>query len=178
VALTLEEFLALPDTKPASEYIDKQIIQKPMPQGKHSLIRSKLMTAINQPDVMFAFPELRCVFAGTAIVPDLAVFEYNNIPYDEEGTVANDFNLTPDWIIEISSPEQVTTKVPDKFFYCLQHGTKLVWLINIEEKCVIIHHSDNQIEIIYEQAQKLTVPSFAKSLKLTVGDIFGWLKLS
>jgi Uma2 family endonuclease len=33
--LTLAEFLQLPETKPASEYIDGQIIQKPMPQGKH-----------------------------------------------------------------------------------------------------------------------------------------------
>ncbi len=32
--LTLAEFLQLPETKPASEYFDGQIIQKPMPQGK------------------------------------------------------------------------------------------------------------------------------------------------
>jgi hypothetical protein len=35
--LTLEDFLALPETKPASEFIDGKIIQKPMPQGKHSV---------------------------------------------------------------------------------------------------------------------------------------------
>ena len=33
--LTLEEFLELPETTPASEYIDGKIIQKPMPQGEH-----------------------------------------------------------------------------------------------------------------------------------------------
>jgi Uma2 family endonuclease len=32
--LTLAAFLELPETKPASEYIDGQIIQKPMPPGK------------------------------------------------------------------------------------------------------------------------------------------------
>jgi Uma2 family endonuclease len=37
-SLMLEEFLALAETKPASEYINGQIIQKPMPQGKHSAI--------------------------------------------------------------------------------------------------------------------------------------------
>jgi Uma2 family endonuclease len=36
--LTLEEFLKLPETKPASEYIDGETIQKLMPQGKHSII--------------------------------------------------------------------------------------------------------------------------------------------
>ena len=45
--LTLDEFLQLPETKPASEYIDGQIIQKPIPQGKHSIVQSELVPAIN-----------------------------------------------------------------------------------------------------------------------------------
>jgi Uma2 family endonuclease len=35
--LTLAEFLKLPETEPASEYIDGQIVQKPMPR-KHSAL--------------------------------------------------------------------------------------------------------------------------------------------
>jgi Uma2 family endonuclease len=45
--MTLAEFLLLPETKPASEFIDGQIIQKPMPQGKHSLIQIELGSNIN-----------------------------------------------------------------------------------------------------------------------------------
>jgi len=45
--LTLEEFLALSETKPSLEYIDGQIIQKPMPQGKHSTIQGELCPTIN-----------------------------------------------------------------------------------------------------------------------------------
>jgi Uma2 family endonuclease len=37
-SLTLEEFLQLPETEPASEFIHGQISQKPMPQGEHSLL--------------------------------------------------------------------------------------------------------------------------------------------
>ena len=40
--LSLEEFLKLSETKPASEYIDGRIYQKPMPQGKHSTIQTEL----------------------------------------------------------------------------------------------------------------------------------------
>jgi Uma2 family endonuclease len=36
--LTLQAFLELPETKPASEYIDGQVIQKPIPKdGVHPL---------------------------------------------------------------------------------------------------------------------------------------------
>ncbi|MBU7587489.1 MAG: Uma2 family endonuclease, partial [Nostoc sp. TH1S01] len=44
---TLAEFLDLPETAPASEYIDGRIIQKPMPQGEHSAIQTELAPAIN-----------------------------------------------------------------------------------------------------------------------------------
>jgi Uma2 family endonuclease len=43
--LTLDEFLQLPETKPASEFINGQIIQKPMPQGKHSTVQTALFKA-------------------------------------------------------------------------------------------------------------------------------------
>jgi Uma2 family endonuclease len=45
--ITLQEFLALPDTKSASEYIDGEVIQKPMPQGQHSILQIELGMEIN-----------------------------------------------------------------------------------------------------------------------------------
>ena len=103
--LTLAEFLQLPDTKPAREYIDGQIIQKPMPQGKHSVIQGELVPAINgvvkSRQIARAFPELRCTFGGRSTVPDIAVFTWNRIPRDENGAVANTFLAAPDWTIEI-----------------------------------------------------------------------------
>ena len=45
---TLEEFLKLPETKPASIYIDGEIIQKPMPKTHHSRLQGKLINGINE----------------------------------------------------------------------------------------------------------------------------------
>ena len=99
-SLTLEEFLNLSETKPASEYIDGQIIQKPMPQGEHSVIQGELTSAANaalKPQkVARAFPELRCIFGGRAIVPDVTVFTWERIPRKENGGVANIFAIAPD----------------------------------------------------------------------------------
>ena len=71
--LTLDEFLQLPETKPASEFIDGQIIQKPMPQGKHSTIRGDIGADINRvlkpQHIARAYPELRCTFGGRSTVP-------------------------------------------------------------------------------------------------------------
>lgn len=76
--LTLAEFLERPETKPAKEYMDGQVIQKPMPQGKHSALQGELVPAINSivklKRIARAFPELRCTFGGRSIVPDVVVF--------------------------------------------------------------------------------------------------------
>jgi len=47
-ALTLDEFLKLPETQPASEFVEGRIIQKPIPQGKHSTVQLDLGADINQ----------------------------------------------------------------------------------------------------------------------------------
>lgn len=40
--LSIDEFLKLPETKPACELIDGVVIAKPSPQGKHSTIQLDL----------------------------------------------------------------------------------------------------------------------------------------
>lgn len=179
--LTLEEFLKLPETKPASEYINGKIIQKPMPQGKHSILRGKLFTNINSvtkpQKIALAFPELRCTFGGRSIVPDVAVFAWERIPVDECGDVANVFPTYPDWIIEILSPDQSPTKVTGNILHCLKNGSKLGWLLNPEERSVLIYPQNQQPEFLEEEQQILPVPDLVKNLQLTVGQLFGWLKL-
>ena len=179
--LTLEEFLALPETKPASEYINGQVIQKPMPQGKHSKLQGKLVTAINQvvedPKIALAFPELRCTFGNRSIVPDVAVFAWNRIPVDENGDIANVFPICPDWTIEILSPDQSPTKVTGNILHCLKNGCQMGWLIDPDERSLLIYPLGQQPELLQEAEEVLPVPNLVADLQLTVGDVFDWLKL-
>ena len=230
--LTLEEFLKLPETKPAREYIDGKIIQKPMPQGKHiaflklvrytkvsvwglgtgdwgrliscspipnpqsltptnsvphesekrySRIQGELITAINSlvkpKKIACAFPELRCTFGGRSTIPDISVFVWNRIPCDENGEIVNVFSLTPDWTIEILSPDQSHTKVTKNILHCLKHGTQLGWLIDPEEKTVFVYHSKQEIAVFDQPEILLPVPSFVSQLNLTVNDLFAMLLL-
>jgi len=95
-SMTLGTFLAMPETKPASEFIDGEILEKPMPQGKHRVIQGELVPIINQlkrEKIARAFPELRCTFGGRSTVPDIAVVTWQRIPWDESGAVANVFAI-------------------------------------------------------------------------------------
>jgi Uma2 family endonuclease len=179
--LTLSEFLKLPETKPASEYINGQIIQKPMPQGKHSKLQGKLVTAINEvvevQRIALAFPELRCTFGGRSIVPDVAVFAWERIPLDQNGDVANVFQAAPDWTIEILSPDQSQTKVTGNILHCLKHGSRLGWLIDPAVRSVLVYPTGQQPELLQKVGDVLPVPDLVEGLQLTVGDLFEWLRL-
>ncbi len=177
--MTLTEFLKLPETKPASEFINGRIYQKPMPQGKHSRLQLKLCNAVNQvaeePQIALAFPELRCTFGGRSIVPDVTVFRWERIPFDAEGEVENVFALYPDWTIEILSPDQNATKVISNILHCLKHGTQLGWFIDPRERLIIVFLPGQQpLEIMGDDT--LPVPEFME-LALTVVQVFDWLKV-
>ena len=179
--MTLEEFLKLPETQPTTEYIDGRIIQKPMPQGKHSKLQGKLVTAINEvveaAHIALAFPELRCTFGDRSVVPDVVVFAWERIPLDENGDVANVFEAAPDWTIEILSPNQSQTKVTGNILHCLKHGSQLGWLIVPDERSVLVYPPGQQPELLQKPAEVLPVPDLVANLQLTIGDLFGWLKL-
>jgi Uma2 family endonuclease len=178
--LTLQEFLKLPETTPASEFIDGKIIQKAMPQGKHSTLQLQMASTINavgKPQrIAYAFPELRCSFANRAIVPDIAVFYWHHIPFDENGDVSNIFSLAPDWTIEILSPDQSSTKVIDNILFCLRNQTKLGWLIDPEEKAIFCFQPGQLPEIKRHPNDSLPVLE-GLDLTLTVGQVFDALKL-
>jgi Uma2 family endonuclease len=178
-ALTLEAFLAMPETKPGSEFIDGVIFPKPMPQGKHSAIQTEFVSTVNgqlkRPKVARAFSELRCTFGGRSVIPDASVFVWERIVRDVSGEVANVFAIAPDWTIEILSPDQSQTKVVKNIVHCLKHGTQMGWLIDPDDHTVFVYQPDREIAIFDELEDLLPMPGFAQGLALTVGEVFGWL---
>ena len=178
-SLTLEEFLQQPDTKPASEYIDGQIIQKPISKADHSVIQGDLTAAINSAikgsQVGRAFPELRCTFDGRSIVPDIAVLPWAAIPRNENGKASGELFAAPQWMIEILSQGQSQTKVGKKILHALEHGTQLGWLIDPAEDCVFGYTPNLRTALYEEPAIQLPVPAFATDFKLTIGELVAWL---
>ncbi|MGB3309304.1 MAG: Uma2 family endonuclease [Nodosilinea sp.] len=177
--LTLQAFLQRPETKPASEYIDGQIIQKPMPKGKHSLLQTRLSAVLNAAlqleQTAWAFSELRCTFGDRSIVPDICVFTWSRIPCDANGEIANAIETHPDWAIEILSPGQSQTRVTKNILHGLKHGSQLGWLIDPDERTVLVYLPPEQVKIFDQTSDRIPTPAFAANVHLTVGELFSWL---
>ena len=175
----IEEFLQLPETEPASEFIHGQIIQKPMPQGEHSQLQIDLCETINQitkpQKIAKAFPELRCIFGGLAIVPDIAVFRWERIPRLPSVRIANRFEIHPDWVIEILSPEQKYKQVLSKLLHCAEYGTELGWLVDSDDESILVVDSDRRVKEL-KNSDYLPVLTGIE-LNITVQEVFSWLSL-
>jgi Uma2 family endonuclease len=184
--ITLDRFLQQQETKPAYEFIDGYIYQKPMPQGQHSRLQLRLCNAVNivaeEAPIALAFPELRCTFGSRSIVPDLAVFRWERLPINVEGEIENVFLICPDWVIEILSPDQAPMRVISNILHCLKQGTEIGWLLFPKERSLLLFQRDRQpIEITINSSgdEILLVPEFLESqLKLTANQIFNWLRLT
>src|SRR3954452_7597057 len=103
--MPLEEFLALPEEKPALEFEDGVVTQKVAPKGRHSWLQTSIAARFNQAGgpgkIAAAFTELRTTYAGASPVPDVAVYRWDRIPLDANGEVVDDFLEPPDAAIEI-----------------------------------------------------------------------------
>ena len=64
----------------------------------------------------------------------------------------NKFDIYPDWIIEILSPEKSANQVIKKILFCLKNGTELGWLIDSQDKSVMIFSPDKLPAILSESA--------------------------
>ncbi|MBE9203931.1 Uma2 family endonuclease [Synechocystis salina LEGE 06099] len=182
-SLSLESFLALPETKPAQEYCRGIVTQKPMPKGKHSTIQFELAVAINaqvKPEkIAYALPELRCTFGDRSIVPDIAVIRWQNLPLDSDGEISDRFDRAPDWLIEVLSPDQSVTLVMEKIIFSLKAGTELAWLVDPMAKSVTVFTAG--LPRVYlaetEIQESLTVFAELENWSITAAEVFDWLKI-
>jgi Uma2 family endonuclease len=176
----LEVFLQQPETQPPQEYIAGEISPKPMPTTRHARLQSKLVGAINgvaEPSkVAYGFPELRCTFGDRSLVPDLAVLRWSNIPFDEQGEPLDDITIAPDWTIEILSPGQSANRVASNILYALEFGTELGWLIDPDDRSVLIFLPQQQ-PLFCRGSDRLLVLQDIE-LELDSDQLFSWLKMN
>ncbi len=110
------------------------------------------------------------------------MFEWQRIPLDAKGSIANKFEISPDWIIEILLPVRASrsrrvqspNRVIRKITFSIQNGAKLGWLLDSADESIMIFEP-NKLPELKEQQDILPVLSVLKNWQLTVADVFSWL---
>jgi len=170
--LSLSEFLQLPNIEesPAWELLDRIPLQKPMSTLFHSRLQKRLVALIDSASEIYeALPEFRCILSKNSIVPDIAIVKSDRLPTGNEPLTGS-----PDWLIEILSPDQRATPIITKIQTCIEEGSQLAWLIDPLDEIVMVFHPSTPL-IICRGARVL--PTLKDlSLTLRTEEIFLWIK--
>ncbi len=176
--LTLEEFLKLPEEKPALEFEDGTVTQKVAPKGHHSALQYEVAELVNRfarsRRLARAFPELRATYAGRSYVPDVSIYRWERIPVTDTGRVVNDFFEPPDIAVEVVSPEQSVNALVRRCLWYVDHGVRLALLIDPDDRSVIVFRPGSQPSAL-RGADPIDVADVLPSFQLTVADLFAAL---
>lgn len=179
--LTLEEFLALPDEKPALEYEDGVVTQKVSPKKRHGRLQPALCALIDafaRPrKLALAFSEARTVWPGRSYVPDVVVYRWERIPVDANGLIEDgNFEIPPDIAIEILSPGQSMSRAVQRCSWYVRNGAALAMLVAPDDTAVSVFRPGAPPEVVHGD-ERIDLDEILPGFELTAGQLFGSLRL-
>ena len=178
--LTLEEFLKLPEEKPALELVDGVVTQKVAPQWQHGWLQPGLAAMINGYAVprklAAALTEIREAFGRDSLVPDVGVYRWERLPRTEAGRLVNAAPAPPDVAIEIRSPDQSVGELVDKCRRYLTHGAQLTLVVDPEIESVIRVAADRS-PVTLGGDDRIDLGPVLPDFDLTVRAVFETLQL-
>jgi Uma2 family endonuclease len=172
--MTLEQFLSLPEERPALEYIDGEVVQKVPPNTPHSAVQYDFCALVNnvaRPQrLAWAFPEHRTTYAGRSTVPDVTVYTWDRVPRDAAGRLAARNLVVPDIAVEIRSPGQ---SFQDSLIRCLWYVTNGVQVsVAIEPfDLLVVAFRPAAEPLVFQSAGLLDLTDVIPGFSLDVGAL-------
>jgi Uma2 family endonuclease len=170
--LTLEQFLALPEAKPALEYGPKgQVSQKMSPTTDHGALQIDMGGRLNEyaksRGLGRAYTEHRVNIGGRSVVPDVTYYGASRPP-------ARPYPTTPpDLAIEIASPGQSRGELADRCAWYVQQGSTMALLIDPEARTIEAFSAGARKTL--RGAETLPLEPVLPGLELSVGEVFSAL---
>ena len=170
---TIDDIYALPDGERA-ELIDVQIYMMAPPNTRHQVIVGELYATIRN------YIKSKSVSCKPYVSPFAVFLNEDNKNYvepdltvvcspdkvDEKGC-----HGAPDWVIEVVSPATQSKDYGIKLFKYRMSGVREYWIINPEEKRVILYDLETGRSPVIGSFTT-AIPSFRiKGFALTIGDM-------
>jgi len=174
--LTLEEFLKLPEEKPALEYLDGVVTQKMSPKGPHARLQPRVAIFVEDlagdPAKYWAFTELRTNWTARAsLVPDVSVYLIERVPTKPTGEVADDFWEAPDVAVEIASPGQSANALARRAHLLLEYGARIVVIVEPRWRRVRVARPGQAI-VTYQRDDRVDLSDVLPDFSFVVSDLF------
>jgi Uma2 family endonuclease len=142
--------IEVPETKPATEWVNGRALQKMDPRERHSRAQSAFLVALlswsRQHGAGRVGPEwdFRLAPPGEQrrpLVPDVAYLSYDRVGYDDDEG-ASIPRVAPNAVVEILSPGDARRDVDEKIRVYLASGSDVVFIVDPVHETVEAHSSD------------------------------------
>lgn len=179
--LTLEQFLRLPEEKPALEYLDGVVTQKMSPKGPHGRLQlwagMFFELAAGDPPRFLAFTELRTNWTARASrVPDVSVYLIERIPTKPNGEVDDDFWEPPDVAVEIASPGQSARYMTDRARWFVENGVRIVVVVEPRQRRVRVARPGQEI-VTYQGSDRVDLGDVLPGFSFVVSELFAAIEV-
>lgn len=178
--MTLDEFLQLPETEPASEFICGEVIQKAMPSYNHGLLASILVflfeTYFRRNREGFVVVEVRHSEReeSRAYLPDVGIVSIKNVPKDYLTRSKGPIESPPDIAIEILSPDDRPGRVSEKLTFYMRAGVPLVWIIDPETR-ELHAHRPGLASTVHRAGEIIDAQPVLTDFQLSIDELFAVL---
>jgi Uma2 family endonuclease len=170
--MTLEEFLALPEEKPALEYVDGVVRQKVAAKPVHASIAFFLAKALDEVAVRrrlgVVLPDARFVAPNWSPVPDVLFYRKERLRARQ---APPDFTEPPDLAVEVMSPGQTLTSQIQKCLDFLQRGTAVAVLVHPEEEALFLFRSEQPLRVL-QGDDRIDLDDLLPGFEMTVRQLF------
>ncbi len=181
--MTLEEFLAAPDTEPASEYACGEVFRKPMPTNAHGILQlyigMLLFQFLSRTRLGRVRTEWRCIFGPPgrrrAFVPDVVYASFERLP-PVDATVQAYLETAPDLAVEILSPHESAARFASKLRFYLLHGVRLVWVVDPLAQTITVYTPGQADERVLRVGDTLAGADVLPGFSASVADIMAQLR--
>lgn len=144
--MSLDDFLALPETKPYREFVDGEVFEKSMPNQKHSRLVREIVTELTlhlrETNEGSVDTELRHTYVTPdeerSYLPDVSIILRDRLPPVDQNPV----EVVPDFVVEVLSPDDRPGRVAERVQFYLRAGVRLVWLVDPETEEVTVLRPD------------------------------------
>jgi Uma2 family endonuclease len=103
--------------------------------------------------------------------PDIAYFSIETLPLDID--VQGYYEVVPDLVVEIVSPNDSPSYMADRVAMWLSHGVRLVWAVYPGSRTVAAHPSAGPT-LIYTENDELDGGDVLPEFRCSVRDILDW----
>jgi len=171
------ELLIDPQTKPATEYVLDQFVQKMSPRGRHAFAQSWFVRTFYRLaeeagrgrsgaewDFLLALPGER----PKQLVPDVAYVSYERIAHDDDAA-AEIPRVAPNVAVEILSPGDRRDVRREKVRVYLSAGSDLVLFVDPEQQTIVTFDRDGERR--YSANDVVEHPAMV-GLRFCVADVF------